>query len=275
VNEPIPSGTGGACEIHPWLELRSAQLDALREIANIGAGHAATALYRLTGQGIMISVPRVKLVHGAALRAALASGPAVFAAVPMQLQGDLTGRSLLLLPRRTAHLIGDLLSGNRGAAGGDLTPLMQSGLRETANILASAYLNAIATLLDLTLLPSVPDLLLEPTTQNVIDAALARDGDGSAVAFRVETRFHFSTQPDESAVDFYLFPEAASVHRVLAAADAFAARHGSAPDAGARVVPPGQPATGSAAGRPCGAGAPAAGRPASGEPCPPPPLTST
>jgi chemotaxis protein CheC len=226
VNGPTPrAAPSGRSGVDRVLELSSGQLDALREVANIGAGHAATALHRLTGQVITISVPRVKLVHGPALRAALASGPGIFAAVLMHLQGDLAGRSLLLMPRRTAQVIRNLLPGERASAEDDVTPLMRSGLRETANILGSAYLNAIATLLDMTLVPSAPDLLLEPTTQNVLAAALARNSDGDDAAFRVETRFHFSAQPDESAVDFYVFPEVASLRRVLVAAETYTSRH--------------------------------------------------
>ncbi|MGQ0703023.1 MAG: chemotaxis protein CheC, partial [Gemmatimonadales bacterium] len=37
--------------------LTALERDALREVANIGAGHAATALSQMTGGRIMISVP--------------------------------------------------------------------------------------------------------------------------------------------------------------------------------------------------------------------------
>ena len=44
-------------------DLKALQLDALREVANIGAGHAATALSQMTNRTIMISVPEVNILR--------------------------------------------------------------------------------------------------------------------------------------------------------------------------------------------------------------------
>ena len=44
-------------------DLQALQLDALREVANIGAGHAATALGQMVNSRIMISVPRVNILR--------------------------------------------------------------------------------------------------------------------------------------------------------------------------------------------------------------------
>ena len=44
-------------------ELGHLQLDALREVANIGAGHAATALSQLIGRRIAVDVPQIQVVR--------------------------------------------------------------------------------------------------------------------------------------------------------------------------------------------------------------------
>ena len=44
-------------------DLQELQLDALREVASIGAGHAATALSQMTASRIMISVPRLQIAR--------------------------------------------------------------------------------------------------------------------------------------------------------------------------------------------------------------------
>src|SRR6266566_6380145 len=76
--------------------MSSARLDALREVANIGAGHAATALSTLTGTRIMISVPMVNIVPPGDFVPEI--GPDVeIVAVQMEMSGDISGRTIFLL----------------------------------------------------------------------------------------------------------------------------------------------------------------------------------
>src|SRR6185503_19918891 len=76
--------------------LSGARLDALREVANIGAGHAATALSTLTGTRIMISVPMVNIVPPGDFVPELAPGAEVVA-VQMEMSGSITGQTVFLL----------------------------------------------------------------------------------------------------------------------------------------------------------------------------------
>src|SRR5438876_1238209 len=79
-------------------ELKELQIDALREVANIGAGHAATALSQLTNRRIMISVPQINIARLEEVPDLLGNPQDVVAAVLMHMLGDLTGRTLLLFP---------------------------------------------------------------------------------------------------------------------------------------------------------------------------------
>src|SRR2546422_771459 len=79
-------------------DLKELQIDALREVANIGAGHAATALSQLTNRKIMISVPQINIVRLEEVPDLLGNPQDVVAAVLMHMLGDLTGRTLLLFP---------------------------------------------------------------------------------------------------------------------------------------------------------------------------------
>ena len=127
------------------------ELDRLCELANVGAGHAATALARLVGRTIRMSVPRVRM--GAAQ-----PGPAVDedAWIFFEVQGALGGALVFRLSRdaRTA-LVGELLGAEAGVA------QAESALREVGNILASHALSAVADLVGTRVLPSLPSLVFE------------------------------------------------------------------------------------------------------------------
>src|SRR5256712_5411906 len=90
-------------------DLKELQIDALREVANIGAGHAATALSQLTNRRIMISVPQINIARLEEVPDLLGNPQDVVAAVLMHMLGDLTGRTLLLFPEAVGRRLCDML----------------------------------------------------------------------------------------------------------------------------------------------------------------------
>src|SRR5207245_3831166 len=86
-------------------DLKALQLDALKEVANIGAGHAATALSQLTNRRIMISVPEINIARLEEVPELLGNAGEVVAAVLMHMLGDLTGRTLLLFPAAVGRTV--------------------------------------------------------------------------------------------------------------------------------------------------------------------------
>src|SRR3989449_11106273 len=88
-------------------DLKALQIDALREVANIGAGHAATALSQMTNRRIMISVPQINVARLEEVPDLLGSPQDVVAAVLMHMLGDLTGRTLLLFPEAVGRRLCD------------------------------------------------------------------------------------------------------------------------------------------------------------------------
>src|SRR6266568_4078917 len=125
-------------------DLKELQIDALREVANIGAGHAATALSQLTNRKIMISVPQINIVRLEEVPDLLGTPQDVVAAVLMHMLGDLTGRTLLLFPESVARRVCDMLLRRPVGTTAVFDALEQSCLKEAGNILAGAYLNALS-----------------------------------------------------------------------------------------------------------------------------------
>src|SRR5882672_10231781 len=89
--------------------LKALQMDALREVANIGAGHAATALSQMIGETIMITVPTINVARLEEIPPQVTAPDEPVAAVLMHMLGDLTGRTLLVFPKRTARRLAALL----------------------------------------------------------------------------------------------------------------------------------------------------------------------
>src|SRR5690625_616218 len=70
------------------------QLDALREVASIGAGHAATALSSLTGRRINVEVPRLQVIELEEVPHLLGAARELVTTVVIEMRGDLMGRTL-------------------------------------------------------------------------------------------------------------------------------------------------------------------------------------
>jgi len=160
------------------------QLDALREVANIGCGHAVNALARLVGsRTVHLSVPRAMVATAAEVAELLGGGETRVVAAKLGMQGELRGVLLLVLPESDSRALEALLLRREDAPAEE----RESALSETANIVASACLSAIGTLTGWRLLPSVP-VLVRGTAGPVLAGIVAEtEGDNRVVV--LETRF--------------------------------------------------------------------------------------
>jgi chemotaxis protein CheC len=135
------------------------QLDAIREVVNIGAGHAATNLSALTGLRVMISVPRIQWAEGDVEAATNmpGTGPLVVVAVPIVGVTESGGeRASLILARDTALRMVSLMM--RRPASDVIGPLEQSALNEMGNIVCAAYVGVLGTFLGKGVMIGTPEL---------------------------------------------------------------------------------------------------------------------
>jgi chemotaxis protein CheC len=195
--------------------LKALQLDALREVANIGAGHAATALSQMIGETIMISVPTISVARLEDVPPQLAAPDEPVAAVLMHMLGDLTGRTLLVFPRRTAMRLAELLL-HRRDAGDEFSAMQQSAIKEAGNILSSAYMNALSDFMGMMLIPSPPALAIDMSDAVLTTTYLQFGGDKDFV-FCVESDFVLNQSEEKLRGFFLLLPDAASLGAILKA----------------------------------------------------------
>lgn len=197
-------------------DLKELQLDALKEVANIGAGHAATALSQLTDRRIMINVPEIEITRLEDVPQTFGDPEAVVAAVLMHVLGDLTGRTLLLLPEENARLLCDLLIRRPAGTTATIGQLEESSLKEAGNILSGAYLNALSDFMGMMLLPSVPSLVID-LSGAVLTTAFLNFGQDRDFVFCVETNFQFTEAGKTLTGHFLLLPDLASLRAIFEA----------------------------------------------------------
>lgn len=195
-------------------DLKEIQLDALREVANIGAGHAATALSQLTDRRIMISVPEINVTRIEDVPDLLGDPEEIVTAVLMHMLGDLTGRTLLLLPQSDARLLCDMLLRKERGTTTDFSELEQSSLKEAGNILGGAYMNALSDFMGMMLLPSVPSLVID-LAGAVLTSSMLNFGVDRDFVLCVETEFHFHDAGQSLTGHFLLLPDVPSLNAIF------------------------------------------------------------
>jgi chemotaxis protein CheC len=138
------------------------QLDAIREVVNIGAGHAATNLSQLTGLTVMISVPRIQWVQGGVAAASISGGgPLVLITVSIEGVTDQGGeRASLILAQETALRMVALMLRRDPSRHQEIGALEQSALNEMGNIVCAAYVGVLGTFLGKSVLIGTPRLVL-------------------------------------------------------------------------------------------------------------------
>lgn len=193
--------------------LSDLERDALREVANIGAGHAATALSQMTGHRIMISVPEVSVRRLEEVAELVGPPDTVIAAVLMHVMGDLTGRCVVVLAERSARSLCHLLL-RKELPGPGFDPMQQSTIKETGNILCSAYMNALSDFLGMMLVPSVPALVVD-LAGAVLTTAYLNFGHDRDSVFCVETTFRIDGSNEMLTGQFLLMPDLPSLNAIF------------------------------------------------------------
>ncbi len=135
--------------------------DVLKELGNIGAGNAMTALSQMLGCKIDMKVPQVSLLDFSKLGDFIGGEEQVMVGVFLGVEGDITGSMLFLVEKRSAkHLINKVMMG-MGDPGEEVTDMELSAMQEVGNIITGAYLNSLSTITNLKILPSPPSLTVD------------------------------------------------------------------------------------------------------------------
>lgn len=202
--------------VQDFSELSGLQLDALREIGNIGAGNAATALAQMVQAKIDMTVPEVTILPFAEVPDLIGGADTHVTGIYFNVTGPAPTSILFILSIEKACLLIDMLLGRRPGetTAETLSELEMSAMMELGNILSATYLNALAMFTQLTFLPSVPALAIDMAGA-VLDAILAQFGEIADHVLVLETQF--VRDQEEVVGHFFLLPEPDSLNTILAA----------------------------------------------------------
>ncbi|MCF6097053.1 chemotaxis protein CheC [Thermovorax subterraneus] len=187
------------------------ELDALKEIGNIGAGNAATALSMLLAKKVKMKIPEVKALPFDEVSKLVGGPENMVTGIFFRIEGELEFNILFIIqPAGTLNLLKIMLGQEKLEL--NLTALEESALKEMGNIIASAFVAALADFTRLSLRISVPCLAIDMAGA-ILSVPLSLYGYIGDTAFLLETEFEEGL--DDIKVHFFLIPDDDSAFKVL------------------------------------------------------------
>lgn len=192
--------------------LNSFHLDVLREIGNIGAGNAATALAKLLDKKVDMKVPQIRIMGFSEVNEVLGGAETPVIGILLGVRGDITGYILFVLEQDAAKLLVNILMGKNPCEDMEYNEITLSALKEVGNILTGSYLSALSTLTGLRIMPDIPALAIDMAGA-ILSVPAIEMGKTTDTVLYIETEF---IQGRDSVIgDFFLVPDAESYTRLL------------------------------------------------------------
>ncbi|MGI6450299.1 MAG: chemotaxis protein CheC [Desulfitobacteriia bacterium] len=195
------------------MEISAARIEALKEVGNIGAGHAATSLSNLLQTRIEMSVPKVWLVPLERLQEALGQLDATKVALYLKVTGEAPGKAMFILSVPCAQHMAQTLLLKPEPPDIFKDEMAQSALQEVGNILVSSFVIALTQFSGCMLQPSIPALGLDMIGA-MIDGVLLEEGQIDDNILIIDTKL--SGQEEMEGIFLYI-PEEGSIDKLLGA----------------------------------------------------------
>lgn len=193
-------------------EMSQEYFDVLRELGNIGAGNATTALAQMLQCKVDMSVPKVGLLEFKEVGEAMGGEEQIMAGIYLGVEGDITGSIMFLLEKDSARFLVSKLMGMQ-PEGEEFSEMELSALKEVGNIITGAYLNSLSTITNLKIFPTIPDMTVDMAGAIMSVPAIQFGAVGDRMLL-IQTQFF-----DEVAIDgyFILIPDLESYSKILSA----------------------------------------------------------
>lgn len=187
--------------------------DVLKELGNIGAGNAMTALSQMLQCKVDMKVPQVKLLEFSDVGELMGGEEQIMVGVFLGVEGDITGSMMFMVEEESArHLIQKITMGML-PAGSEFEEMGLSAMKEVGNIITGAYLNSLSTLTNLKIFPTPPALTVDMAGAILSVPAIQFGIFGDRILL-IQSQFY-----DEVELDgyFILIPDMESYTKILTA----------------------------------------------------------
>lgn len=198
-------------------QLTDQYYDVLKELGNIGAGNATTALAQMIDCKVDMSVPQVKLLEFKELGEIVGGEDKIMVSIFLLVEGDIDGSIMFILSKpAAAHLVNKLMCGMLGideekADEYEFGEMECSAIKEVGNIITGAYLNALSGLTNMKILPSIPQIGIDMAGALLSVPAIEFGVYGDKILL-IQTQF-----TDDVVLDgfFILIPDMDSYEKIL------------------------------------------------------------
>ncbi|SDC86939.1 chemotaxis protein CheC [Paenibacillus sp. UNCCL117] len=190
------------------------QMDVLKEVGNIGAGHAATALSKLLDKPVDMLVPKVRMVPFEEIADSVGGAEQVVIAIFLRVEGETPGNLFFILSLDSAKRLLRNLVGIEVLSDEGYTEMELSALNEIGNILAGSYLSSLADFTQLNMQPTVPSLAIDMAGA-ILGYGLLQFGQMGDQALLIDTKFLDGQEEVEG--HFFLIPDPESFEKIFVA----------------------------------------------------------
>lgn len=192
-------------------EINSMYFDVLKELGNIGAGHATTALSQMLDMRIDMRVPSVKLLDFKSLPSVISEEDEPIVGIFLLVESDIAGNMMFVLRLSSAHYLVNRLLGRPDDYDEPFDEMDVSALKELGNIITGSYLNALSELTGMRIAASVPYISIDMAGA-IMSVPAIEFGKYGDKALLIESEFG-----DEVMIEgyFILLPELDSYEKIL------------------------------------------------------------
>lgn len=199
--------------IENYDDLNVMHIDALREIANIGTGNAASSLAAMLQKTINIQVPRISFLDYEDVTQELGGPETLMVGMLLTLNQDVTGMMMFLMKEEFAHMVLNSLLGQSFSSFTEVDDMGLSAMQEIGNIMAASYVNALSQLTGLVIEISPPDITIDMVGSILSVPAIHFANISDKVIF-IEDEFGSGGSADEKS-NILLIPDVDSLKKII------------------------------------------------------------
>ncbi len=185
--------------------------DVLKEIGNIGAGNATTAISHMLNIKVNMEVPSVKFLTFQELPTAISAEEETVVGIYLEVESDIGGSMMFLLKMESAQYLVNRLMGRPDDYAEEFNEMDLSAIKEIGNIISGSYLSALSSMTNMVITASVPYLSIDMAAA-ILSVPAIQFGQYGDNALLIQTEFG-----DDVKIQgfFILMPDVESYDKIL------------------------------------------------------------